>query len=288
MFAADFDYHRATSVADAVRLLHEHAGAKCLAGGHSLIPLLKLRLAAPPALVDIGRLQELKGISSAGGRLRIGSLTPHAEIASSSEVGRACPALAEAAGMIGDPAVRSRGTIGGNVAHADPASDLPTVLLAVDATFIVTGHGGERRIAAADFFQGMMTTALADAEILTAIEVPAHGQGQTSAYAKFSHPASRYAVVGAVAVITIKDGLCSTASVAVGGLTPCATRASAVERALAGQRLTEDIMRSASARVADDLGSEVLSDVFASADYRRAMAPVYVRRAIARAAGNTN
>lgn len=282
MFAADFAYHRATSIADAVRLLHEHAGAKCLAGGHSLIPLLKLRLAAPPALVDIGRLSELKGIA-AGGRLRIGSLTTHAEIAASSEVRQACPALAEAAGMIGDPAVRSRGTIGGNVAHADPASDLPAVLVAVDAVFIVTGRGGERRIAAADFFQGMMATALGDEEILTAIEVPPHGAGQASAYVKFSHPASRYAVVGAAAVVTTKDGTCSSASVAVCGLTPCATRAGSVERALAGQRLTKDAIAAAAAHVADDLGSDVLGDVFASAEYRRAMAPVYVARAIAQA-----
>jgi carbon-monoxide dehydrogenase medium subunit len=283
MFAADFAYHRATSVADALRLLHDHAGAKCLAGGHSLIPLLKLRLATPPTLVDIGRLKELKGIVSDNERLRIGSLTSHAEIASSTDVRQACPALAEAAGMIGDPAVRSRGTIGGNVAHADPASDLPTVLVAAGATIIVASRAGERRIAAADFFQGMMTTALGDDELLTAIEVPVLEPGQTSAYVKFSHPASRYAVVGAAAVITAKDGVCAAAAVAVGGLTPRATRATSVERALADQRLTSEAIAAAASRVTDDLGSDVLGDVFASADYRRALAPVYVRRAIARA-----
>lgn len=284
MFAADFAYHRATSVADALRLLGEHAGAKCLAGGHSLIPLLKLRLAAPATLVDIGRLTELNGISNAEGRLRIGSLTPHADVAASPAVRAACPALAEAASMIGDPAVRRRGTIGGNVAHADPASDLPPVLLAADATFVVAARGGERRIPAADFFLGMMETALADGELLVAIDVPPQSADQSSAYAKFSHPASRYAVVGAAAVITTKGGVCSEARIAVSGVTPRATRAKSVERALAGQPLTMNTVNAASERVADDLGADILGDVFASAEYRRAMTPIYVRRAIAKAA----
>ena len=160
MFAAEFEYHRAGSVAAACELLAAHPGAKLLAGGHSLIPLLKLRLAAPAAVIDIGRIGELRGISNCGGALRIGALTTHAEIASSDAVKSGAAALAEAAGLIGDPAVRNRGTIGGNVAHADPASDLPTVLIALDATFTVNGPDGERSVSAADFFQGMMATAL--------------------------------------------------------------------------------------------------------------------------------
>ncbi len=196
MYASDFAYYRAGSLAEAGQLLQQHPDAKLPAGGHSLIPLLKLRLATPPALIDIGRLDELKGISVTDGRVRIWALTTHAELAASSELAARCPALAEAAGLIGDPAVRNRGTIGGNVAHADPASDLPTVLRALDATIAVTADGGERSIPAADFFEGMMETALGDHDIVTAIEVPAASAGQGQAYIKFSHPASRYAVVG--------------------------------------------------------------------------------------------
>jgi CO/xanthine dehydrogenase FAD-binding subunit len=148
MYSANFDYHRARSLADVHRLLAANPGAKLLAGGHSLIPLMKLRLAAPSAVVDIGRIPELRGISRSGDTIRIGALTTHAEIAASADVQKAAPALAEAAGMIGDPAVRSRGTIGGNIAHADPASDLPTVLVALDARVVVVGPSGERTIAA--------------------------------------------------------------------------------------------------------------------------------------------
>src|SRR5712691_9262808 len=156
MFSAEFDYYRATSVAEASDLLKKYPGAKLLAGGHSLIPLLKLRLAAPPALIDIGRIADLKGIAIGGNSIRIGALTTHAELAASKDLAEKCPALSEAAKQIGDPAVRNRGTIGGNVAHADPASDLPTVLVALDATFTMTGPGGTRTIGAASFFTGMM------------------------------------------------------------------------------------------------------------------------------------
>src|ERR1700730_16409340 len=157
MYAADFNYYRAGSVAEAGDLLKKHPGAKLLAGGHSLIPLLKLRLAAPPALIDIGRIAELKGVTVRDGTVRIGALTTHADLAASAELRKHCPALAEAAKQVGDPAVRNRGTIGGNVAHADPASDLPTVLTALGARFTVTGPGGTRTIDAASFFTGMMT-----------------------------------------------------------------------------------------------------------------------------------
>ena len=284
MYSANFDYHRAKTLADAQRLLAAHPGAKLLAGGHSLIPLMKLRLASPSAVVDIGRIAELRGISRSGDSIRIGALTTHAEIAASADVQKAAPALAEAAMLIGDPAVRSRGTIGGNIAHADPASDLPTVLVALDARIVAVGASGERTIGADGFFTGIMSTALAENEVVTAIVVPAAPRGQGSAYVKFPHPASRYAVIGVAAAVTMANNECSAARVALGGLLPHATRATAVERALTGKSLDTATIASAAAQVGSDLGGEVTGDIFASAEYRAAVAPVYVKRAIAAAA----
>lgn len=284
MFASDFGYLRASSVAEAGQLLAAHPGAKLLAGGHSLIPLLKLRLAAPSALIDIGRIPELKGAAVSGSILRIGALTTHAELAASPAVREHAAALAEAAGQIGDPAVRNRGTIGGNVAHADPASDLPTVMVALAATCVVAGPDGERRVDAADFFQGLMTTALAENELLTAIELPPKATRQGSAYAKFVHPASRYAVIGAAASITLTDQLVASAAVAVGGLVPAPIRATAVEQALIGQAASDESLATAASAVDSDLGDDLLGDVFASTDYRKAVAHVFVRRALATAA----
>src|SRR4029077_14967823 len=232
MYSPEFDYYRASSIQDAQEMLASHPGAKLLAGGHSLIPLMKLRLAAPSAVIDIGRIPELRGISTANGVIRIGALTTHAELARSADLPRGATALADAAAQVGDPAVRNRGTIGGNVAHADPASDLPTVLVALDARLTVVGPDGNRTLDTGGFFQGMMATALKEHEILTGIEIPVHAKGQTSAYAKFVHPASRYAVIGVAAVITSSGGKCSAARVAIGGMVPKPMRASSVERAL--------------------------------------------------------
>ena len=284
MYPSNFDYYRARSLADVHALIAAHPGAKVLAGGHSLLPLLKLRLAAPLALVDIGRVPELRGIKRQGDHISIGALTTHAEIAGSADLRASAQALSEAASMIGDPAVRTRGTIGGNVAHADPASDLPTVLVALNARMIVSGPGGERAIPADEFFTGIMMTALDDTEILTAVQVPATGRGQGSAYEKFSHPASRYAVVGAAALISVKDGTCAAARVAIGGLLPSARRTASVEAALVGKALSDTEISDAAGKVAADLGSDVSGDLFASADYRAAIAPVYLKRAIAAAA----
>lgn len=283
MYPAEFEYYRARTVDDAQRLLKEHPGAKLLAGGHSLIPLMKLRLARPAVVIDIGRLADLKGISVRGDTLRIGALTTHAELAASDEVRRAAPALGEAATVVGDPAVRNRGTIGGNVAHADPASDLPTVLVAAEAKLVAVGPKGERTIEAAEFFQGLMTTALADNEVLTAVTLPVIRSGEGAAYVKFAHPASRYAVVGAAAVVAVRGGTCSSARIAVGGLVPRATRVKSVESALASERLSPAAIEKAAAQVTRDLGDDVLGDIFASVEYRRAVAPVYVKRAVAAA-----
>jgi carbon-monoxide dehydrogenase medium subunit len=284
MYAPDFDYYRATSVADASALLKKHPGAKLLAGGHSLIPLLKLRLAAPSALIDIGRIDALRGVSVMDGTVRIGALTTHAELAASPELASHCPALSEAAALIGDPAVRNRGTIGGNVAHADPASDLPTVLAALGARFVVAEGTATRNVAASDFFLGLMATALGDHALVTAIEVPARSRGTGAAYVKFPHPASRYAVIGVAAAVTVAGGACSAAAVVAGGLVPRPTRLSSVEAALVGQALTADVIANAANRGGSDLGDDILGDIYASAEYRRAVAPVWVKRALAAAA----
>ncbi len=286
MYSADFDYYRAGSVAEAGELLKTHPGAKLLAGGHSLIPLLKLRLAAPAAVIDIGRIGELRGITVGDGAVHIGSLTTHAELAASADVQRHAAALAEAAKQIGDPAVRNRGTVGGNVAHADPASDLPTVLCALGASLRMTGPGGERAIAASGFFLGVMSTSLGEDELLTSIEVPVAQAGQGSAYAKFAHPASRYAVVGVAATVTVAGGSCTDASVVVGGVVPTPARASSVERALVGQTLSAETISAAAQSVGGDLGddADLLGDIFASAEYRKAVTHVWVQRAVTAAA----
>jgi carbon-monoxide dehydrogenase medium subunit len=277
MHPPKFDYYRANSVQEAISLMQAHPGAKFLAGGHSLIPILNQRLTDPGALIDIGRISELKGISNGNGRYRIGALTTHVQVANSSALPAA---LFEAAGMIGDPQVRNRGTVGGNVAHADPASDLPTVLTALKATFYIAGQNGTRTVAADDFFIDLFMTALAEDEVLTAVEVPVEDHQTGSAYAKLFNQASRYAMVGVAAQVTVENGRCTSASVAIGGLTPKTTRTSSVEASLVGQTLDADTIATAAAAVQDDLGDEVTGDIHASAGYRRQMATVFVKRAL--------
>ena len=291
MFATEFAYHKATSVDQAVHLLNAHQDAKLLAGGHSLIPLMKLRQAAPAVVIDIGGIEALKGITTSDGVIRIGALTTHGAIERSARVRENCAVLAEAAGGIGDPQVRNLGTIGGNVCHADPGSDWPPVLCALNARFMIQGQGdwgpqGTRTLPASEFFTDLLTTALSEKELLLAVEVPRLATNQRAAYAKMPHPATSFSVVGAAAVVTVEDGRCTAASVVAGGLVPSPVRASAVENALVGQELTAGSIAAAADRVAEDLGDDVAGDsVFASAEYRRAMAPIQVRRAISRAAG---
>ena len=277
MYPPKFDYVRANSLDEAFAQLQQ--GAKVLAGGHSLIPALKLRLSDPGALVDIGRLPGLKGITSNGNSTTIGALTTHAMVAAA----QGLPAgLTEAASMIGDPQVRNRGTVGGNIAHADPASDLPTVLVALGATINLVGPNGKRSVAAGDFFIDLFFTALEDSELVASVDVPLDSAG--SAYAKLFNPASRYAIVGACAKVSVANGVCAAASVAVGGLTPKATAAPSVGAALVGKALTAANIAAAAAEVAHDLGEDVMGDIHASEAYRRAMAPVYVERALSKAA----
>ncbi len=279
MYPPQVEYYRASSVAEALSLQAQHGG-KFLAGGHSLIPAMNLRLADPGTLIDIGRIADLKGISASNGSHNIGALTTHAMVAAAAGLPSA---LTEAAGGIGDPQVRNRGTVGGNVSHADPASDLPTVFMALGATFHLAGAGGSRAVAADAFFVDLFTTAMTDGEILTAVSVPNEGAGTGSAYAKLVNPASRYAMVGAAVQVTVSGGVCSAARVAVGGLTPKATAAPSVAAALVGKTLTAENIAAAAAAVANDLGGEVMGDIHASADYRRQMAVVYVKRALSKA-----
>jgi len=279
MYSAKFDYVRANTVAEAVALLRDLDNARLMAGGHSLIPAMKLRLDEPGTLIDISRIGELKGIQAQNGNVRIGALTTHAEIARSTLVP---DGLREAAGMVGDPQVRNRGTIGGNVAHADPASDLPTILNALGATFFLSSAAGARSVAASDFFKGLFETAKKDGEVLVAVEVPSAG---ASAYEKMGNPASRYCMVGAGVCLTASNGVCTAARVAVGGLTPCTIRCPSVEAALVGKPLQAAVFAAASQAAVGDLKGDLMGDIHGSSEYRKAMLSVYVQRALVKAAG---
>ena len=278
MYPRPFDYARAGSVEEALDL-RSQTGGKFIAGGHSILPMMKIHVMSPEALVDIGRIEELRGISKNGG-FTIGALTTHAVVASAGDA--AFPGgLREAASMIGDPQVRNRGTVGGNVAHADPASDLPTVFTGLGATMKATSKDGSRDIAASDFFTGLFESALEEDEILTAIEVDAESGNRGSAYAKMFNPASRYAVVGAFASVEMgDDGSCTSARVAVGGLTPHALLIDSVADALVGNPITEENARKASRGAVDAVGDDVMGDTYASAEYRKRMLPVFVARAL--------
>jgi carbon-monoxide dehydrogenase medium subunit len=270
---ASFEYLRASSVADAVKMLGSDPEAKAIAGGHSLLPLMRLRLARPSTLVDIARIEGLSYVRKDGGEIAIGALTRHRDVASDATLGADCPILAFTAAQIGDPAVRNVGTIGGSVAHADPASDLPTVLLALGATFVVTGAKGERRVAASDFFRGLFTADLAQDELLTEIRVPATG-AQGWSYQKFRRRAQDWAIVGVAALTGNGHG----PAVALTNMSDRPMRAAGVEAALAGGADAA----TASERAAE--GTAPASDAFASAEYRTDVARVIVRRALEEAA----
>jgi carbon-monoxide dehydrogenase medium subunit len=282
MYPRTFDYVRAETVEQALDLKSE-TGGRFIAGGHSLLPLMKVRMTSPDALVDIGRIGDLRGISGNGG-FSIGALTTHAMVAS--EGSDSFPAaLSEAASMIGDPQVRNRGTVGGNVAHADPASDLPTVFTALGATMRAASKGGTRDVAASDFFTGLFESALNEDELLTAVDVGAETGNTGSAYAKMFNPASRYAVVGVCAVVELgSDGNCVSCTVAVGGLTPHAMVVESVGAALAGKPVTEENAESAAQTAVEAVGDHVMGDLYATADYRRSVLPVFVTRALLGAA----
>jgi len=283
MYSNNVDYYRATSVAGAVKMLQNNKGAKLLAGGHSLVPAMKLRVAQPTLLVDIGRIKSLSGIKAGKKEVKIGALTTHAAVASSADLKTACPILAEAAALIADQQVRNRGTMGGSLAHSDPAADYPTLMLALDATFTVMGSKGEREIEANKFFKDLFTTALKSDEVLTSITVPAYGnmEGMGGAYLKHRHPASSYAVVGVAAMIGLVGGAVARAVVVVGGITGNPMHAVAVETALTGKEPTEANIAAA----ADQMDVKAtLGDSYASAEYRTHLAKVMAKRALMLAA----
>jgi len=278
---AAFDYVRAHSVDEALHLLAAHGDdAKLLAGGMSLIPMMKLRFAAPSTLIDIRTIPALRTIDVAPERITIGALTTHAALAADERLRVAAPALWDAANVLGDPQVRNLGTLGGSASHADPAADYPAVLLALDAQFTLAGRQGERRVAAAAFFRGIFETALAPGELLTHISF---APAPASAYEKFHHPASHYAVAGAAAVLTVADGRVATARVAITGVADVAFRAAAAEGALTGVPITDRAaIEAATAGAAS--GADAREDAFASGPYRQAMAGVFAARAVQRAA----
>jgi carbon-monoxide dehydrogenase medium subunit len=286
MIPGEFDYVKAGSVQEAIGLLQQHGDdAKVLAGGHSLIPMLKLRLANPGVLVDISGIGELKGVTSGGGKVTIGALTTHAEIEHNSDLKGSLPIMAEAATVIGDPMVRNRGTFGGSLAHADPAGDWPAVALALGAQLNVTGPDGDRTIAVDDFFVDLLTSDLQPGELLTSIDLPVSSGKTGMSYQKFSHPASGYAVVGAAAVVTLDAaGNCASARIAVTGAGPKAVRLTGMEDALVGKAITEESAAAAAAGATD--GMDLLGDIYASEEYRAHLTKVFAKRAVIAAAGN--
>jgi carbon-monoxide dehydrogenase medium subunit len=280
MQPAPFDYYRPGTVGEAVELLTSVEGARPIAGGHSLLPAMKLRVASPPALVDLTRIEGLSGISRQGNSLMIGALTSHAEVAASDLVKSVCPVLADTASHIGDPQVRNRGTIGGSMAHADPAADYPTLMRTLGATIHVTGgEGGERSISADEFFVDLFTTGLETGELVTSVEVPVTGSGQAGVYVKHRHPASSYAVVGVAALVTLDGGTCTAAAIGIGGVTGKPERARSAEAALIGAAPADDAVAAAAAAVANDLVNPI-GDHYASGEFRVHLASVLTKRAV--------
>ncbi len=289
MLPGEFEYHRAGSVDEALQLMQQYGDdAKFIAGGHSLLPLMKLRLAEPAHLIDIGRIPNLSYVRRDNGTVAIGALTTHYQLESNEDLANSVAVVPEAASHIGDVQVRNRGTIGGSVAHADPASDLPSVLVALGAEFVAKGPNGERTIGAGDFFEDLMTTSLGENELLTEIrfKVP---QGKVgSAYEKLSNKASHYSVVGCAAIIIIGgDGSVQDCSVALSGVASKPIKATAVEDALRGKQPTAENIAAAAEHAPENVDF-ALSDIHASDEYRLAMTKVFARRALAKAAERAN
>jgi aerobic carbon-monoxide dehydrogenase medium subunit len=278
MIPARFDYEVAESVEQAIALLDERQDAKPLAGGHSLLPAMKLRLARPSVLIDIGRLNELSYVREDGDQIAIGALTRHRDVAEAQVLATHCAIVAETAAQIGDPQVRHRGTIGGSLAHGDPATDLPAVMLALEAELVARGPNGERTIPAPQFFTGVWQTALEPAELLTEIRVPKLGEATGSAYTKLTRRAQDWATVAVAAVVERSNGSIGSARIGLTNMGGTPLRAKAAEEALAGGESIED----ASALIPE--GTDPPSDQNASAEFRRHLAIVLGRRALEEAA----
>lgn len=279
MYPAEFDYHRPESVSDAVKLLQDNPEAKLLAGGHSLLPVMKLRLAQPSALIDISRLSELKGVREDGDAIVIGAMTTYDELMNDNTIKQKLPVLVEAADNVGDVQVRNLGTIGGACAHCDPAADFPAILLALDAEIKSIGSNGERTQGASEFFMDMFTPNLEPDEVVTEIRIPNVANITGATYIKFAHPASGYAVVGIGAVRT-SDG---NVRMSVTGSVPIAARLSAVESEISGKDLTEDNISAAAEKATE--GMDFIGDIHASDEYRAHLTKVYAKRALQRIAG---
>jgi aerobic carbon-monoxide dehydrogenase medium subunit len=278
MIPVAFDYVRPSTLDEAIGLLAKHGDdAKLLAGGHSLIPAMKLRLSQPGVVVDISRIGSLRSISERDGKIAIGALTTHYAIESSELLTRLCPLLPEVAGTIGDVQVRNKGTVGGSCVHADPAADWPAAMLALNAEFEISGPGGNRTVQAEHFFVDILTSAVGPGEILISIRVPV--TGKTAAYVKFAQKASGFAIAGVAALV---DKTRKEVSVAVTGVAPKAYRASAVEAALRGAELSAATISAAALKTAE--GIDPLSDIHASAEFRAHLACVQTKRAIELAA----
>jgi aerobic carbon-monoxide dehydrogenase medium subunit len=283
MYPAQFEYHTPGTLREALDLLGRFKDdAKLLAGGHSLLPAMKLRLAQPKHLVDLKKISGLSGIKEEGGTLVIGAMTTHYAVESSSVVKSKCPVLAATAGQIGDPMVRNMGTIGGSLSHADPAADYPAAIIALGAELVAEGPKGKRTIKADDFFKGLLTTALAPDEILTEVRVPACGPKVGCAYMKFPHPASRFAVVGVAAVLTVDGSKVTKAGVGITGAGTKAVRAKGVEAGLVGKALDAATIQAAADKAPD--GVDVQADLQGSEEYKRHLLKVFARRSIEAAA----
>jgi aerobic carbon-monoxide dehydrogenase medium subunit len=279
MIPAEFDYAVAGSLEEAIKLLTDGGeDAKLLAGGHSLIPLMKLRLAAPTLLVDLRKVPGLHGINREDGTWRIGAMTPHVELEQSPDLGLA----STVAGTIADPQVRNRGTIGGSLAHGDPASDLPGVLLAAEGSVTVQGPDGQRTIEAGELFQNYMETAIGPTEVLTEVRIPAF-EGWGHGYQKFNRRSEDWAMVAVSALIKQTGDVCEDVRIALTNMGSVPLRAKAVEDALRGQSITADSIAKASEQAAQ--GTDPPADLNASADYKRHLAQVLCRRALTQAAG---
>ncbi|MBL8192130.1 MAG: xanthine dehydrogenase family protein subunit M [Acidobacteria bacterium] len=284
MIPTNFEYFAPATIDEALQLLAQHGeDAKILSGGHSLIPVLKLRLAAPGVVIDIGRIADLKTIKVDGATISIGANATHAEIAANADLKTHCPLLVETAAQIGDQQVRNRGTIGGSLTHADPAADWPATILALDADIVARSSSGTRTIKATDFFLDLMTSAVESDEIVTEIRISKPAQPAAAVYLKVPQSASGFAVVGVAAQLKVANGKCEAASIGVTGLAPKAFRASSVEAALVGKALDDAAISAASAK-ADAEADDAMEDIHASGDYRRHLARVYAKRAVEAAA----
>jgi carbon-monoxide dehydrogenase medium subunit len=282
MIPAQFDYARPNTIDEALNLLAQSEDAKILAGGHSLIPAMKLRLTQPPLLIDISRIKDLAYVREENGQIRIGATTTHYQIESSDLLKKIGPLLPECASHIGDLQVRNKGTIGGSLAHADPAADWPAAIIALNAELVAVSKNGERTIKADEFFIDLLTTALQPGEILREIRINKTNGRSGQAYAKMAHPASGFAVVGVAANLSLNGSSeCKRASIGITGVSAKAYRAIGVEQDLNGATLNDQSIQAASSRASE--GTEVNGDLFASVDYRRHLAQVYTRRAISAA-----